>query len=63
MGNQIMNVDYSFLIAAAMNRTVYMRCRSSSVGYKDKIGLQPDNRGLWDVEHLAKTFRIVFDET
>lgn len=62
MGNQFMTVDYAFLVALALNRTVYMRCRANSVGYKDKIGLQPDNKGLWDVEHLAKKFRIIYGE-
>jgi len=61
MGNQMMTVNYAFQIAFALNRTVYIRCHAGG-SYKDKIGMQPDNKGFWDIEYLAKTFSVAFDE-
>eukprot|EP00040_Diaphanoeca_grandis_P025715 m.4056 g.4056 ORF g.4056 m.4056 type:complete len:497 (+) comp3027_c0_seq1:398-1888(+) len=59
MGNQMMSVNYAFQVAHALDRTVYIRCQQS--GANNKVGLQPDNGGFWDVEHLAKKFSVAFD--
>eukprot|EP00040_Diaphanoeca_grandis_P027016 m.152721 g.152721 ORF g.152721 m.152721 type:complete len:503 (+) comp30812_c0_seq1:359-1867(+) len=61
MGNQMMTVNYAFQVAHALERTVYVRCHRGG-SFKDKVGLQPDNKGFWDIEHLAKKFSVAFDE-
>jgi hypothetical protein len=68
IGNQFETLRNIAALAYQMNRTLYFRDiknkRPDGNVYhpNGRIGLQANNKGIWDVEHMKKNFAILFEE-